>query len=131
MNEILLASLVALLMAVLAAVLWLLYEHRKLRRRLLELEHKVSRNSEDIAGICSAAVAVDSRVQGADEQLKAMAAKIAAYDDGNATRDQQAELPPYQVAIDKIHQGASAEELVRECGLSRDEADLLIRLHAR
>jgi hypothetical protein len=37
---------------------------------------------------------------------------------------------PYAKAIDRIRQGASAQELRTEMGLSRDEAELLYRLHA-
>ncbi len=35
----------------------------------------------------------------------------------------------YNLAIDLVHQGAGAEELMRQCGLLHEEAELLVRLH--
>lgn len=35
----------------------------------------------------------------------------------------------YNLAIDLVHQGAGVEELMRQCGLLHEEAELLVRLH--
>jgi len=40
-----------------------------------------------------------------------------------------AAAPPYQIAIRLARSGASREELMRSCGLSQGEAELVQRLH--
>ncbi len=127
MNEVLLAAALALSIAVSVVLLWLVVEHNKLKRTCRELEQAVGRNSKDIAGICSAAVSVDNRLQGNDERLRAIAAKLAQNE--SLKRQQPDASQPYHSAIQRIHRGAAADELVRECGLTRDEAVLLISLH--
>lgn len=130
MSDFLLLSLcLGLLLALLLTLFWLSRQYRRLRLRLDELEQTVKRNNEDIAGLCSAAVAVDHRMLGNDKQLQSIAEKLANYQPQTATEPQ---TPPssYQSVIEKIHQGADVEELVREYGLSREEAALLIRLNA-
>jgi len=37
----------------------------------------------------------------------------------------------YQLAIEKIRRGASVDDLVKTCHLTRDEAMLLMRLHGK
>lgn len=38
--------------------------------------------------------------------------------------------PPVEYAVRMVRSGASADDLVRGCGLNKGEADLLMRLHA-
>ncbi len=127
MIEILLVTLMVVTIIIAAFVVWLLIENKKLKRAFQRLEDFVERNNKDIAGLCSAAVSVDSRMLGNDALLKSMAEKIAQYEEQGCQSSQSAQ--PYHSAIQKIHNGATAEQLVSECGVSRDEAMLLIRLH--
>ena len=142
MNEPLLLAIVAVfaalfvLMAVALLRLW--REQKKLKQALGDLHADIHRSSGDVAGLCSAALAVDKRLAANESRLSTV------LDDLN-TR-QQAAPPPqtqviaedddeqpqgYQKAIEKIRRGAGLEELVKSCGLTRDEAVLLIRLHGR
>lgn len=127
MSEVLLAATLAMLIVMFALLLWLFVEHNKLKRVCRELEQAIGRNSKDIAGICSAAVSVDSRLQGNDERLKDIAAKLAQAERQEPQGNHSSHS--YHSAIQRIHRGAGPDELVRECGLSRDEAVLLISLH--
>lgn len=127
MNEALLALTLTTLIVLTGLLFWLFLEQRRLKRTCRELEQAVGRNSKDIAGICSAAVSVDSRLQGNDERLRAIAAKLAQKDKPGGADNSSSQ--PYHLAIQRIHRGAGPDELVRECGLSRDEAVLLISLH--
>ncbi|WP_031433523.1 DUF2802 domain-containing protein [Methylomarinum vadi] len=127
MSEILLAATLAMLIVMFALLFWLFVEHNKLKRVCRELEQVVGRNSKDIAGICSAAVSVDNRLQGNDERLKDIATKLAQTERQEPQDNHSSHS--YHSAIQRIHRGAGPEELVRECGLSRDEAVLLISLY--
>lgn len=127
MNEIILYAAIAFAVVLLATVVWLTKRLQKLQRSYRLLENKVDRNTKDIAGLCSAAVSVDHRVQGNDQRLEMIGAKVAEYQG-----HQHANVgDSYQLAIEKIRCGADAEDLVRECGLTGEEAVLLIRLHGR
>ncbi|MGR9117015.1 MAG: DUF2802 domain-containing protein [Gammaproteobacteria bacterium] len=122
MNHYLIAGLAALI-AVIALLAWLIIEHLRLKRQLRALADRVDNQNRDIAGLCSAAVTVDSRLTGADDLLKSLAEKLTDYE-----LKEEAEQP-YHNVIQRVRQGADAAELMQQFGLSRDEAVLLIRLH--
>ncbi len=127
MIEILLATLLGMTSVIVSILVWLLVQHKKLKQAYQRLEDTVERNSKDIAGLCSAAVTVDKRVLGNDQLLKNIVEKLTKYEEQNYDTGNTTQF--YHSAIQKIHLGATADELVRECGVSRDEAMLLIRLH--
>lgn len=115
-------------------------EQKKLKQIVQELTAQIQRSNDDVAGLCSAAVAVDRRlsvheaclrdVQERIENQPAQAEFQPEYGqeiiDGVEKEDTQA----YEKAIQRIRQGATIDELVKSFGLTRDEAVLLIRLHA-
>ncbi len=103
---------------------WLWTRYRRQAQRLEQLQHSQSRQQCDIVGLCAAAVRMDEKMGELIRQMKDVHVRI---------QDIQ-HLPlegesPYQVAIEKICQGAGVDELVLECGISREEAALLIRMH--
>jgi CII-binding regulator of phage lambda lysogenization HflD len=125
MNEVLIISIIISITVALAAVLtWLVFENRKLKQRFNILSSYVERNNKDIAGLCSAAISVDSKLSDSSVKLNDIAEKVTDI----KQHDQQASQP-YQNEIQRVRDGASAEELIQQCGLSRDEAVLLIKLH--
>lgn len=130
MSDWLLLSLSAAVIFLLLVMLWLWRGLHRLQSRFDELEQAVNRNNEDIAGLCSAAVTVDSRIVGTDQQLKSIIEKLAQYRQSEAPAQDASTSNNYRNVIEKIHEGADAEELVRDYGLSREEAILLIRLNA-
>lgn len=118
------------LVAMLLLVFWLAYVLSKLRHDYRILNDTVHSNSNDIAGLCSAALIVDSRIATVDrqivandEQLNNLIIKLAVAE----SNEQSAH--PYSVDIRKVRSGASVNELMKNSGLSHDEAALLIRLH--
>ncbi len=131
MIEVLLAILIFLMIITLGILIRFLREHKKLKQTCHLLEQAIDRNSKDIAGICSAAVTVDNRIQGNNERLKALIAKLSEREKPEAEALSQDPPQSYHQAIQKIHAGASAEDLVRDCGFTRDEAMLLMSLHGR
>lgn len=116
-----LISIVTLLIAV--AVIWLYREQRKQQQEFQQLSQMLQRTNQDVAGLCSAAVIVDDQISVTSEQLKALLDKVSGADWPEDSEH------CYQGVIQKVQSGADAEYLMQECGISRDEAQLLIRLH--
>ncbi|MCF7965428.1 DUF2802 domain-containing protein [Methylobacter sp. Wu8] len=133
MNNLLMIALIvegAAIAIMLVALFWLARTLLKLKHDYHVLNDIVHGNTNDIAGLCSAALTVDSRIATvdskiavADEHLDDLAAKIAEV----GQHDQSSH--PYSGDIRKVRSGASVDELMQNSGLSHDEAALLIRLH--
>ncbi|MGR9054120.1 MAG: DUF2802 domain-containing protein, partial [Gammaproteobacteria bacterium] len=102
---------------------WLTFAYLKLKREIRFLNARVEGHNSDIAGLCSAAVTVDSRLTGADDLLKNLAAKLSEAETGEAAEQS------YQHVLESVRQGADEAELMQRFDISRDEAALLIRLH--
>lgn len=124
-----------LLMAIVLVRLW--REQKKLKQALEAITVQIHRTSEDVSGLCSAAVSVDRRLAANESRLSAIQEDAArpqsaappVYTDNLATEDEPEQ--GYQLAIEKIRRGASVEDLMKVCGLTRDEAMLLVRLHGK
>ena len=124
MDNILLIIFLTFALVVAGVLVWLILAHKKLRQDFIILSEYVERNNNDIAGLCSAAVSVDSRLSDNNAQLNGIVEKVADFE-----QHEQQSKQPYHSAIQKVRNGADAEELIQQCGLSREEAVLLIRLH--
>lgn len=137
MNELVLLALagIVLILLVLAAALFSLWRQQKrLKQEYQLLRSQLQRGSDDVAGLCAAAIAVDKRLSESESHLQQMLDAI------NAPQPRREEpvivedddpQGGYSLAIEKIHRGASLDELVKSCGLTRDEAVLLMRLHGQ
>ena len=133
MNSLLMTALIVesvTIVVILAALFWLVRTQLKLKRDYQVLNNIVHGNSSDIAGLCSAALMVDSRIATVDNriavtdgQVDDLAAKIA-----DSEQNKQSDHP-YSIDIRKVRSGADVNELMQSSGLSHDEAALLIRLH--
>ncbi len=133
MSDYLLMTIAGAVLLVAAVLVWLLREHNKLKRDYRLLADQLQHNKEDVAGLCAAAVVVDQHLVANDARLNAILDDINAYQPPSQlvgptpSRDDQSQ--GYDEVIQKIRRGASVDELVRDCGLTRDEAVLLMRLH--
>lgn len=122
-----------LLMTIALVRLW--REQKKLQQELEAMAVQIHRASEDISGLCSAAVSVDRRLAANESRLSAIQKEVTkpqpvaspVHADRLVTADEPQQN--YQLAIEKIRHGASVEDLMKACGLTRDEAVLLVRLH--
>lgn len=121
----------AVLFLLIAIVLVRLWRGQiKLKQDVLALTAQLERSSDDVAGLCSAAVAVDKRLATNESRLSDMLETISApHMSSQPSYDEEPQ--GYELAIEKIRRGANVEELVKSCGLTRDEAVLLVRLHGR
>jgi hypothetical protein len=128
MITLIIESVVMVFMLIL--LFWLVRTQLKLKHDYLALSEIVHGHGNDIAGLCSAAFTVDTRIAlvdrqiaFTDEQINNLAEKLA-----EAEQNEQS-AHPYSVDIQKVRSGASVNELMQNSGLSHDEAALLIRLH--
>jgi len=133
MNNSLIAALIVegvMIVIMLGMLFWLVRAQLKLKQDYQVLNDIVHGNSNDIAGLCSAALTIDSRIATVDSriavtdgQIDDLAAKIAEVEQNDQSSH------PYSGDIRKVRSGASVNELMQNSGLSHDEAALLIRLH--
>jgi hypothetical protein len=133
MNNSLIAILTieaVVIVAMLVVLFWLVRELQKVKRDYRVLNDIVHGNCNDIAGLCSAALTVDNRIETVDSRIAVtdgyiddLAAKLAEVEQVDHSSH------PYSGDIRKVRSGASVHELMQNSGLSHDEAALLIRLH--
>jgi len=121
-TNLLIAIIVATLIN-LIVLFWLVRTHMQLKRHYQILKDVLQGITSDIAGLCSAAVAVDNRIVTADEQLNSLLAKLSDF------QKNEPDMHPYSMDIQKVRSGASINDLMQGSGLTHDEAALLIRLH--
>ncbi|TAN70661.1 MAG: DUF2802 domain-containing protein [Methylobacter sp.] len=134
MNNPLMVALIiegAVIVIMLIVLFWLVRAQLKLKYDYQLLNDIVHSNSNDISGLCSAALTVDSRIAEVDSRIAVtdgyindLAAKIAEVE-----QEGEQAAHPYSGDIRKVRSGASVNELMQNSGLSHDEAALLIRLH--
>lgn len=125
MDNSVLVTLLIITVVMVGILIWLGIVYIKLKQELFKLGHTLEQNNQDIAGLCSAAVSVDRKLSENSGEIHGVTEKITAF-----THQKQQNTPPYQNAIEKIRSGAKAEELMELCGLSREEANVLISMHS-
>lgn len=121
-------SLAVTLIVMLVVLTWLVRTNAKLKRDYLVLEKIVKGHSNDIAGLCAAAVTVDSRITNANSQLSEFRTQLTENQHQTELQIEQS-AHPYSGDIRKVRSGASVDDLMQSSGLTHDEAALLIRLH--
>ncbi|MEE9356390.1 MAG: DUF2802 domain-containing protein [Methylococcaceae bacterium] len=122
---------IIILMGLLPPLGWLFWSHLKLKHNHAELIDRIDQNTEDLEGLCTAAINVDREIVINRQQLLTLMEKI------NQSRIQKPQHPPdtpapdqrYQDIIHRVKNGAEVDELVNEFSLSKDEATLLVSLH--
>lgn len=127
-QEILVLSLLVmfLLLTAVGLAVWRLHKaNASLREEQHKLARALARQGNDLAGMFSAGVHLDRMLIDHDKRLREC---LERYDD---IREEPAAgaTPTYHGPIERVRQGASAEELVSEFGISLSEAKLLVRLH--
>jgi hypothetical protein len=108
----------------LIAVLILARKVRRQQARLAAMEEQIAGLAASLNALCSSAVGVDKRVvrlerRGRDLEHRQESMEV----------QSQGEPKPYGEAIQMVHQGGQAGQLVKELGLSQSEAELLVTLH--
>ena len=113
---------------------------KRVQQDYQSLRSQIQRSSDDVAGLCSAAIAVDKRLSANEGQLSQLLltatqvpSQLASFKQENHVTYEANEQEPqsYALAIEKIQRGVNIDELIKSCGLTRDEAVLLVRLHGK
>jgi len=98
---------------------------RRLTRRVMIQETALLSLRGALSAVCSSDMATDQRQADVERRLRQLAEK----QEQLLLRDP--EQGPYQHAMRLATQGASREELMKTCALTRGEADLLLALHGK
>jgi hypothetical protein len=88
-----------------------------------ELVATLAVQTGDLAGLCAAAVNMDKRILRQEQRL----GELHVWLEDRKTEERHD--PPHPAAIDLIHHDADAGRRVAECGISREEANVLPRSH--
>ena len=118
-----LIAVVTSMIIMVIVLFWLVRAHLKLKHDYQTLADVVHGHNNDISDLCTAALTADGYMAATDEQISVLYAKISDY------QHNEPSTHPYSQVIQKVHSGASVNELMQNSGLSQDEAALLIRLH--
>ncbi len=110
-------------LSLLALCLWLMVAGIRRERKLSALQRRFDSLSSSLNALCSGTAGVDERISRLERLMRDL-------DHRQSTMEaQQQGERPFGEAIQLVHQGATAERLVEELGLSRSEADLVVMLH--
>lgn len=116
------AALVASCVA-LIAVVFVQRKAARLERSLAEQTERTTKLQDEIRALLSGATGLTEHLAKAQAQLK----RLSQRQDQLDMRDPQTQAYDYAITI--ARRGASREELMRRCGLVRDEAELLVRMY--
>lgn len=122
--------ILAVLLVLALVLFWLARQLSALQQSYTALNKQLARNAADLAGLCSAAIAVDRRLADNEAQFSRLQqVPIPQPISPTQLADKEPQLEGYAKAIQMIIRGASVEELVKSCGMTRDEAMLLISVN--
>lgn len=91
-------------------------QNRSLLERLQSLERELATTRDQLSGARAEIAQISGKLEEGEQRRTPTPAPTAA--------------PSYQIAIRLARSGAPREELMATCGLSRQEAELVQRLHA-
>jgi hypothetical protein len=125
------AALTGVAVMLILALIWFAHKLAKLKsdyEALAEFVHTLNNEFRDLS---NAAMAVDERVIASELRVNAFNSQFGQLAEKINTiqHNEAASQHPYSQAIQKVHRGATVNELMQTSGLSQDEALLLIRLH--
>lgn len=113
---------VAILIA-LCAVVFIQRRVSRLQKDFMDASSRIARLEEDARVMVGGAAGISDHLAKLQSQFK----RIAERQDALDMRDPQSQA--YEYAITMARRGASREEIIRSCGLVRDEAELLVRMY--
>jgi hypothetical protein len=102
---------------------FLLRQLGRLQGEIRTLEQRLRQLDAGLTAVVAGAGGQDRRVGHTEQRLHDLLRRL------EGLEEQQRTSRPYDEAIRLVRQGAGAERLMEELGLSRSEAELLIKLH--
>jgi hypothetical protein len=112
----------ALMLVAFLSYLFLIDRSRK--EQLAQQSREIQTLKQTVAALCSSAVGVDRRVNRLERQGRDLEERQENIEQSNLQGD-----PPYSDAISMVRAGAGPDQLIKELGISRDAADLIIMIH--
>lgn len=109
-------------------------------RRLMDkqqqhFEDRLSQLQTQVNTVSKGAIGVGKRLIEAEQRLAAAMQRQNTLESSLESRQQQptvsSDLIPYTLAERMLEQGATADSLIRQCGLSQAEAELMALVHAQ
>lgn len=119
----LILALLAGLLAMGVCLVWLIFGERRRREQIKQLERNLIILKQTVGALCSSAVGVDRRVNRVEQHGRDLQERQ------DSIENRKHSDPPYADAIRLVKEGADADRLVRDLGLNRGAADLIIMLH--
>ncbi len=105
------------------ALVILAKKQRVLQQTLHDSQAKIDALQSELNALYGGAAGVGSHLAKLEAQVNTLSDRQEQLDVRDPTTQN------YNLAIDLVHQGAGVDELVRQCGLLHEEAELLVRLH--
>lgn len=106
------------------------WRHRALAKRLQDLRERLEQQEQRLAGLqselaalCKASVGAGQRIVQLSDQVRRLGERQ------DRTELQTMSERSFERAIERVREGGDVEALMRECGLTRGEAELLITVH--
>lgn len=116
-------GLLILLVFTISGLLFLILQNRQRNEQANQLQRELDILKQTVSALCSSSVGVDRRVN----RLERHGRDLAERQDNIESLHQPD--PPYAEAIRMVKEGADADRLVKELGLSQGAADLIIMIH--
>ena len=113
-----------ILLGLVLLLVWMLLAERRQREKSERLLREVETLKQTVGALCSSAVGVDRRVNRLERKGRDLEERQENIESNHLQTDR-----PYADAIRRVKEGASAEELIQELGISHGAADLLIMMH--
>lgn len=126
--EIIILAAVAVVWGI--SILGFVAASRRHGRAIRELKEALAERDRDIAAVQGDLAALTKASLGAGDHLMQVENRVRRLSERQSQTEMRAVGDrPYQQAIQLVQTGADADELVRQCGMTRGEADLIVMLH--
>lgn len=118
MNEVILISCILIFLIILV-MLWLIFENFKIKKSLATLTSLLEQNSNDIAGLCAAAVVVDKKLMEAEKKLNHLPEQLTDYE------CQGESAPPDQPRrVEDRYESVDFEDVIEQQEIESVESDV-------
>jgi hypothetical protein len=109
---------------------------RLLDKQQQEFERRLSQLQSQVNTVSKGAIGVGKRLIEAEQRLAAALQRQNSLESSLESRQQAqpavtTDLIPYSIAERMLEQGATTDSLIRQCGLSQAEAELMALVHAQ
>jgi len=106
-------------------------QQQQLDERLAQLQTQLNTVSRGAIGVGKRLIEAEQRLAAALQRQNTLESTIESTLESRNQPTASSELIPYTLAERMLEQGATADSLIRQCGLSQAEAELMALVHAQ